>query len=179
MLEAPGPHCVEGNVITTPYAVAVIRDAYYDRVVFPNTTVERDCSPPPPPQECDLECGTDTHCELVHVVCFRAPCDPIPECVPDSCEVLSCEPGTHCELEPQVGCSDKASCPPIPECVADRDRPPPPPPCTPQPCPDGKLCPILDCHPRPLDPCFDVDCGEGQVCQAEADRPHCVPLSKP
>ena len=33
---------------------------------------------------CDLSCGAGTHCELVPVVCVRAPCPPQPVCLDDT-----------------------------------------------------------------------------------------------
>ena len=43
--------------------------------------------PPAPPAAltaCDtVRCQGGTHCELVQVQCVRAPCDPVPQCVPD------------------------------------------------------------------------------------------------
>lgn len=52
-----------------------------------NPPVSEGGDPPPPPAAvtaCDrVRCQGGTHCELVQVQCVRAPCDPVPECVPD------------------------------------------------------------------------------------------------
>lgn len=53
---------------------------------------------------CDtVKCAAGTHCELVNVVCVRAPCPPLPMCVDDPtptdpCATIKCAAGTHCEV---------------------------------------------------------------------------------
>jgi hypothetical protein len=38
-----------------------------------------------PAMSCDnVRCAGGTHCELLQVQCVRAPCNPVPECKPDS-----------------------------------------------------------------------------------------------
>jgi hypothetical protein len=54
----------------------------------------------------NVRCMAGTHCEMVQVQCVRAPCDPVPECKPDSaaqgagsgvtCGKSTCGPGQTC-----------------------------------------------------------------------------------
>lgn len=75
-----------------------------------------------------VECPEGQHCELVEVQCVRAPCPPVPECVPneeepaakDDCVVGGCsnvvcaEAGEHpittCEWRPEYACYRQAVC---------------------------------------------------------------------
>lgn len=63
-------------------------------------------------------CAKGERCELKVVQCVKAPCPPIPECVP----VASCDPACGadetCKLV-AVQCK-KGPCPPQPECVKNR-----------------------------------------------------------
>lgn len=55
-----------------------------------------ECLPLP---SCDtVKCTPTTTCELVQVQCFRAPCPPLPMCVPNKPQVcdLMCKVGSHC-----------------------------------------------------------------------------------
>jgi len=59
---------------------------------------------------CDIPCPEGTRCELDQVVCVRAPCPPIPRCVPvipvpkpGRCAVTYCPPGTRCVEVPPFG----------------------------------------------------------------------------
>ncbi len=36
------------------------------------------------PAQCEQHCRSGSHCELMAVQCVRAPCEPVPQCVPDS-----------------------------------------------------------------------------------------------
>jgi hypothetical protein len=53
---------------------------------------------------CDtVKCAAGKHCELIDVVCVRAPCPPLPMCVDDPaptdpCAKIKCGAGTHCEV---------------------------------------------------------------------------------
>jgi hypothetical protein len=50
---------------------------------------------------CDtVKCTATTTCELVQVQCVRAPCPPLPMCVPKETQVcnLACKVGTHCAI---------------------------------------------------------------------------------
>jgi len=51
----------------------------------------------------NVRCAAGTHCEMVQVVCVRAPCDPQPQCKADpspapgaSCGKNTCAPGQTC-----------------------------------------------------------------------------------
>jgi hypothetical protein len=75
----------------------------------------------------DVRCEPGSHCELVQVVCIRAPCYPVPQCKPDvqavqpagvSCGPNVCAPGQSCCnascgicTDPGKGCIKKL-CPP-------------------------------------------------------------------
>jgi len=56
-------------------------------------------------------------CELREVTCVRAPCDPVPTCVPatDPCAAALCPAGTMCRSKPVVCVA--APCNPVAECV--------------------------------------------------------------
>ena len=54
------------------------------------------CVPLPDPCA-SVMCETGSHCELQPVLCVRAPCPPLPRCVPDS-------GGIACELEIAIDC---------------------------------------------------------------------------
>lgn len=53
------------------------------------------------PSCADLRCGAGEHCEVVEVQCIRAPCPPLPQCVPDptACAAVRCMSGTRCVEE--------------------------------------------------------------------------------
>lgn len=64
-------------------------------------------------------CGPFSHCELVQVQCFRAPCPPLPMCVSDEgadpCAVQRCGPNMHCVTFPSCNgmrCLPQAQCVP-------------------------------------------------------------------
>jgi len=58
-----------------------------------------------------VKCSAGHHCELQDVVCVRAPCPPLPACVPDDpcanldcangCELIDCKPGATCVEDAQ------------------------------------------------------------------------------
>jgi hypothetical protein len=174
-VKAPGKNCVVSPLPSAPYALGVIRDVPFARLGFQRYDLTVDCTPcehlkckdgthceigpvitesargvaecVPNPQTCETACP-DQACHYEHVLCFAAPCYPIP----------------RCEGEPDAGLADPENPPPPPHCGFALDD-----------CQHAG-CPVLDCHPLPEDPCFDNDCEErGLHCIAEADRPHCVP----
>lgn len=99
----------------------------------------------------DITCDPGETCVLEGVVCFRAPCPPVPICVPEeppSCDDVSCPGGEHCELQ-EVWCI-RAPCPPIPVCVPDPDFPT----CDDLVCPAGQHCELegVVCFTEPCPP---------------------------
>jgi hypothetical protein len=76
----------------------------------------------PLPSCATVRCSAGYHCELEQVQCIRAPCPPLPTCVPndttDPCASVKCKAGTHCEVLP-ITCIT-APCDPIAQCVPDR-----------------------------------------------------------
>src|SRR5262249_13388011 len=111
-----------------------------------------------------VDCKEGTHCEMVQVECFAAPCNPVAECVPDAhCGTPDPDPparaappspeGTYCD-----DISGKAECIPLPSCddttcnanqhcdsvLVGSFRAP----CPPQPtCVDEDPCAAVDCAP--------------------------------
>ena len=86
----------------------------------PGCGVDRSC---PPISYCaDVcepgSCPEGTRCELTQVVCVRAPCPPVAECVPtDPCAGVRCAAGTHCE--PIHTPCYQPPCQPVAACVND------------------------------------------------------------
>lgn len=138
-----------------------------------------------------VKCSAGHHCELQDVVCVRAPCPPLPACVPDDpcanldcanckvvdgkavcggsdecddpCAAVRCKAGTHCEAQ-QILCITTPCCP-IAECVADEPV---------------YGCELIDCKPDAMcvedaqgngscvpstgPDCGSSTCAAGQVC---------------
>jgi hypothetical protein len=80
-----------------------------------------ECNAPPTAGCAAVQCPAGQHCELQQVMCIKAPCDPVPTCVPaaapdpDPCAAARCPAGTTCQAK-QVSCV-RAPCPPVAECV--------------------------------------------------------------
>ena len=114
-------------------------------------------TPPPDPEEtcATVLCPPDTVCEMLggHPTC-QAP--PAP-----SCEDVTCQEGSHCELQ-DVVCV-RAPCPPLPTCVANPVR------CdSAADCQDGQVCAEGTWCPACVygDPPCRVACQITNVCQA-------------
>lgn len=77
---------------------------------------------------CDLKCDTGSHCELVQVACFQAPCPPEKNCVADAEKQfcggfagIDCPGGASCVDDPSDDCDPMnggADCGGI--CVCDK-----------------------------------------------------------
>ncbi len=74
-----------------------------------------------PPTCDDVTCDEGSTCELQEVQCIRAPCPPVPVCVPSypTCANVRCGGGQVCEMQ-EVQCI-RAPCPPVPVCVDAQD----------------------------------------------------------
>ncbi|MBI5511266.1 MAG: hypothetical protein HY903_21095 [Deltaproteobacteria bacterium] len=127
VIEIPDPDCmvcayVNGAVVHSSCAPEASRcSADADCVTWGTRgrCVDGQCVPVTEPS-CDrVTCYPGSHCELQQVECFRAPCPPLPTCVPDplTCDNVICVQGTHCEMPP-TECFG-TPCPPRPACVPD------------------------------------------------------------
>jgi hypothetical protein len=123
----------------------------------------------PPPAGCAaVQCPVGQRCELRQVTCVKAPCDPVPMCVPDTgtnpCAAALCPPGTVCQAKPVVCVT--APCPPVAECVPQVH-------CggfAARPCPGSGACvddPTDSCDPAK----GGADCGGMCVCKQPAECP--------
>jgi hypothetical protein len=100
-LAAPGVACEPAEVQTAPYTLGVINTLVAASEFWPTQVKRVDCGG----RTCDdIECGGGMHCELQEVICVRAPCPPIPECVVD-------------RDAPRCGGLVAASCAGLGECV--------------------------------------------------------------
>ena len=127
-------------------------------------TGEAFCEP-----SCDLQnggCPRDRKCTLVDVVCVRAPCPPIVECV-DPCKKFPCPTGSVCEVfvgppfgvEPFCNPScdlDNGGCPKDKKCRLNQVF------CIRAPCP-----PVVEC----IDPCKGFNCPSGSKCEVFVGPP--------
>lgn len=86
----------------------------------------------PLPSCATVKCSAGNHCELQQVVCVRAPCPPLPQCVPDrdptdpcggkckpnerclsvpiQCITTPCDPVAQCVPKAACGCTGKGAC---------------------------------------------------------------------
>jgi hypothetical protein len=64
-------------------------------------------------RDCDLQCPDGQRCELVQVTCIRAPCNPVPECVPGGAQAGaggSAGSGATCGTRSAGPCADGSYC---------------------------------------------------------------------
>jgi hypothetical protein len=177
-LSSPGEGCIVTQSLTHPHAFAELkRPRGVTRVRFLTDDVVRDCTEPAPTCD-DAVCPAGQHCELVDVVCIRAPCPPLPECVedepaPTTCggfggfpcpDKLSCVDDPRDDCDPNNGgadCGGICVCDILAKCQAgyvfDRSTD------------------VCACVPDPtLDPCAAVRCKAGTHCVADGDAASCV-----
>jgi hypothetical protein len=129
---------------------------------------EQACEPTKPRGSCDLSCDAGQHCELVEVTCIRAPCPPLPECVPSpQCGGFAgftcpgegeCVDSPNDDCDPQNGgadCGGYCACTvgPLIDCAADRRFDPSP-----------AVCACVALEAIAGEPCGDTFCGIDEVC---------------
>jgi hypothetical protein len=85
-LTSPGYGCFVTQALTKPYMLVKFKkpSPRPDWVSYYTADQTQDCEDPAPSCAAVL-CGPGTVCELVDVVCVRAPCYPQPQCVPQDC----------------------------------------------------------------------------------------------
>lgn len=121
----------------------------------------------------NVTCSANQECRLVEVQCLRAPCYPVPTCVPacpslSGCNV-SCSNGLAKDGNGCAVCSCSRVCDPDP--------------CPGMFCPYGKAknsngCILCPCH----QPCMEIECVSGTQCQVERNQTNndfyarCVPI---
>jgi PrcB C-terminal len=152
-LSSPGPNCVVTQALTHPYALASLQlPRGVRRIRFESDDVVRDCEAPP---TCDgTECPDGQHCELTPVVCIKAPCPAIPECVDDriTCGGFTGKP-----------CPDGLTCIDDPSDDCDPNN-------------GGADCGGICVSEPPIDACSGVKCEAGTHCEViGGDAAACVP----
>jgi len=133
-----------------------------------------------PDATCDLACDAGSHCELVTVQCFRAPCPQVEQCVLDEVGGTACGDVT-CEVG-QVCCN--ASCgictAPDMACIQIACEPDPDLTCASVLCIEGTTCIETpegpQCLPQEENPCNLVDCAPNMVCEVVDGEATCVPV---
>ncbi|HET9959815.1 MAG TPA: hypothetical protein VFQ61_35230 [Polyangiaceae bacterium] len=155
------------------------------------------------PAQCgSLECAPGEHCELQDVVCKRAPCDPVAQCVPDVegpfCGGLAgipCPGSGRCSDDPSDDCDPAnggADCGGVCTCLQTAlciqglvfDSSPEVCQCVPDPnqdicsrvrCAAGTHCESgVGCVPDEPNPCAAVLCRTGTICEVHEGEAYCV-----
>jgi hypothetical protein len=177
-LQSPGPNCLVTQSLTHPYALVKLqRPRGTVRVRFERDDTVRDCNAP---ATCDdISCPDGQHCEIVPVVCIRAPCPALPQCQPDEQPPVFCGglAGTACPGFGRCGDDPSDDCDPNNGGADCRGV------CS---CIQNVLCvrgdvfdsapDVCACVPDPTqDPCAAVRCEAGTHCVADADTANCVP----
>jgi hypothetical protein len=143
----PGPNCPKDQICDTIYCTyGYQKDAQGCQT----------CQCNPPPDACAaVTCEVGSHCETHEVTCIKAPCNPVPACVPnkptpvDPCTAALCPTGTICKSH-EVTCI-RAPCNPVIECVPVT---PTPPSCDTVKCSKGTHCEVqtVACFRAPCPP---------------------------
>jgi hypothetical protein len=136
----------------------------------------------------DTKCPSGSHCELVAVQCITTPCDPVPECVPDTqgtdaaapdaqaCGKATCAPGLVC-CNPSCGiCTEPGGV--CIQLACEETRPEPVTTCAATLCLEGSTC--IDspegatCLPNEENPCNLLDCPPNRICKVLEGAAACV-----
>jgi hypothetical protein len=117
----------------------------------------------------NVRCASGTQCILQQVQCVKAPCSPVPACVPlpttprtGDCEPGLCDDSETCELQ-TVQCI-RAPCPPVSTCVPQVVTSET---CT-KTCGQFQRCFLYRSKPYCADVCSASRCGQNQRCEMES-----------
>ncbi|XP_037087398.1 prespore protein Dp87-like [Pollicipes pollicipes] len=116
-----------------------------------------------PPSCQNVRCGRLQTCVLQQVICFRAPCYPVPVCIPDRCATVRCGTGTVCVTvrrhDSRPACKDFPRCQFTVKCVP-RAKPKP-----------GFCPPPEQVSQANVNLCqYDNDCASNLLCCPGASR---------
>lgn len=132
----------------------------------------RDSGVASPPGSCaTIDCAVGTHCEEQQVMCIKAPCPPLPTCVPDTSKLfcggigaIVCPGDGQCVDDPSDTCDPKGSgrdCGGVCQCVQKVD-------CAKSQTFDSSVK-VCACVPAPVvcGPVCDIYCEYGNVLDAQ------------
>uniref|UniRef100_A0A914R915 Uncharacterized protein n=1 Tax=Panagrolaimus davidi TaxID=227884 RepID=A0A914R915_9BILA len=199
----PIPECVPVNETRPSRSTPILDKCAVVRCMAGTTCVDGKCVPNSQQNPClTTLCPPNTVCKLNQVQCIRAPCPPIPECVPinetrpsrstpilDKCAAILCTADSTCvdgkcvKIPQQNPCATMR-CGPNTRCEKVQVM------CKKAPCPpQGRCVPINETTEDPTVPlltCETVDCIQGRVCRMlvtclDQDKPcppkpTCVPV---
>jgi hypothetical protein len=201
----PIPECVPINETRPSRSTPILDKCAVVRCMAGTTCIDGKCIPNSQQNPClTTLCPPNTVCKLNQVQCIRAPCPPIPECVPlnetrpsrstpilDKCAAILCTADSTCvdgkcvKIDsPQQDPCATMRCGPNTRCEKVQVM------CKRAPCPpQGRCVPINETTEDPTVPlltCETVDCIQGRVCRMlvtclDQDKPcppkpTCVPV---